>query len=79
MEDHKMTGMKLHPVEMGRDVSPEVSIKRRTGSGPHPHTEGRPLMADKENGYRILERIQRLSSAYGTKIEIKDGIGVLKF
>jgi poly-gamma-glutamate synthesis protein (capsule biosynthesis protein) len=79
MEGHKITGMTLHPVEMGRDVLPEVSIKRRTGSGPHPHTEGRPLMADKENGYRILERIQRLSSTYGTKIEIKDGVGVLKF
>jgi poly-gamma-glutamate capsule biosynthesis protein CapA/YwtB (metallophosphatase superfamily) len=79
MEGHRMTGMTLHPVEMGRDVLPEVSIKRRTGSGSHPHTEGRPLMADKENGHRILERIQRLSAEYGTKIEIKDGVGVLKF
>jgi poly-gamma-glutamate capsule biosynthesis protein CapA/YwtB (metallophosphatase superfamily) len=78
MEGHMMTGMKLYPVEMGRDV-PEGRINRFTGSGPHPLTEGRPLMADKENGTRILERIQRLSSTYGTKIEIKDGVGVLKF
>ena len=79
MEGHKMTGMTLHPVEMGRDVLPEVSIRRLTGSGPHPLTEGRPLMADKENGNRILERLQRLSAEYGTKIEIKDGVGILKF
>ena len=78
MEGHKMTGMTLHPVEMGRDVLPEVSIRRRTGSGSHPLTEGRPLMADKENGRRILERIQRLSSKYGTKIDIQEGVGVVK-
>jgi hypothetical protein len=78
MEGHRMKGMTLHPVEMGRDV-PEGRVIRRTGSGPHALTEGRPLMADKENGYRILERIQRLSAEYGTKIEIKDGVGLLKF
>jgi poly-gamma-glutamate capsule biosynthesis protein CapA/YwtB (metallophosphatase superfamily) len=79
MAGHKLTGMTLHPVEMGRDVLPEVCIKRSSGNGLHPHTEGRPLMADKENGRRILERIQRLSAEYGTKIEIKNGVGELKF
>jgi hypothetical protein len=64
---------------MGRDATPEVKIVRRTGRGPHPLTEGRPLMADKENAVRILERIQRLSAKYGTRIEIEDGVGVLKF
>lgn len=78
MEDHKLTGMKLYPVEMGREASPEVKITRRTGSGPHPFTDGRPLMADRENGDRILSRIKRLSATYGTNIEIKDGIGVLR-
>jgi poly-gamma-glutamate capsule biosynthesis protein CapA/YwtB (metallophosphatase superfamily) len=78
MEGHKLTGMKLYPVEMGREVSPEVKIRRRTGSGPHAFTEGRPLMADRENGDRILKRIKRLSAEYGTKIEIENGIGVLK-
>jgi hypothetical protein len=78
MEGHKMTGMKLYPVEMGRDVLPEVSITRATGSGPDIRTEGRPIMADKENGLRILERIQRLSAEYGTKVEIKDGVGIIE-
>jgi len=64
---------------MGREVSPEVKITRRTGNGPHPFTEGRPLMADRENANRILDRIKRLSATYGTTIEIEDGVGVLKF
>jgi poly-gamma-glutamate capsule biosynthesis protein CapA/YwtB (metallophosphatase superfamily) len=79
MEGHKLTGMKLYPVDMGREVSPHVKIMRRTGSGPHPFTEGRPLMADRENGNRILDRIKRLSATYATTIEIQDGIGILKF
>jgi hypothetical protein len=80
MDGHRMTGMKLHPVEMGRDILPsEVRITRQTGSGTHPRTEGRPMMADKENGRRILERIQRLSAEFGTKVDIEDGVGVVKF
>jgi poly-gamma-glutamate capsule biosynthesis protein CapA/YwtB (metallophosphatase superfamily) len=78
MDDNKLTGMKLYPVEMGREVLPEVKIVRRTGRGPHTLTEGRPLMADKENAVRILERYQRLSAKYGTKIEIENGVGVIK-
>jgi len=79
MEGRELKGMKLYPVEMGREVSAEVRIARRTGNGPHPLTEGRPLMADRENAGRILDRIKRLSATYGTRIEIENGIGVLKF
>jgi poly-gamma-glutamate synthesis protein (capsule biosynthesis protein) len=78
MEDHRLTEMKLYPVEMGREVSPNVKITRSTGSGPHTLTEGRPLMADRENGERILSRIKRLSATYGTNIEVESGIGILK-
>ncbi len=78
MQDNKLTGIKLYPVEMGREVSPEVKIARRTGRGPHPFTEGRPLLADRENGERILGRIKQLSANYGTEIEIVDGVGVIK-
>ena len=78
MKDNQLTGMKLYPVEMGREVSPEVKITRRTGRGPHTLTEGRPLMADRKNGDRILERIKRLSAQYGTHIKIEDGVGVIR-
>ena len=79
MKGREMTGMTLHPVEMGRDVTLEATIRRGTGSGTHPLTEGRPIMADKENGYRVLERLQRLSAEFGTRIDIQDGVGVVKF
>lgn len=79
MKDNKLTGMKLHPVELGREVTPEGKIIRGTGSGPHPLTEGRPLMAKGDNGRRILERLQRLSAKLGTEIEIKDGVGAVRF
>jgi poly-gamma-glutamate capsule biosynthesis protein CapA/YwtB (metallophosphatase superfamily) len=78
MEGHKMTGMKLYPVEMGREASRDMTIRRRTGSGSHPLTEGRPMLADKKNGQRILERIQGLSAAFGTKIEIIGGVGEIR-
>jgi len=41
-------------------------------------TDGRPLMAHGQNAQKILERIQRLSAAYGTKVDIHDGVGLLK-
>ncbi|MBP2637330.1 MAG: Capsule synthesis protein, CapA [Firmicutes bacterium] len=39
---------------------------------------GRPEFADKENGTRILQDIADLSTEFGTKITIKDGIGTIK-
>ena len=37
------------------------------------HQEG--LLADGEVAQEILERFQRMSEPFGTKIDIKDGIG----
>ena len=39
---------------------------------------GRPLLADREVGDRILQRLQRLSLAYGTEISNKDGVGTIE-
>ena len=76
MEDRQVVKMKFYPIEMGRDASPEMTLRRRTGDGPRHFTEGRPMMADKKSGKRILERIQQLSAQYGTKIEIENGYGI---
>lgn len=38
---------------------------------------GRPLLADPEMGQQILSRIARLSADLGTKIELRDGQGVV--
>jgi poly-gamma-glutamate synthesis protein (capsule biosynthesis protein) len=39
---------------------------------------GRPILAEAEMGERILARVQRLSAEYGTRIEQKDGIGIVR-
>ena len=38
---------------------------------------GRPLLADKEVGERILTRLQRLSKIYGSEVTIRDGVGII--
>jgi poly-gamma-glutamate synthesis protein (capsule biosynthesis protein) len=46
-------------------------------SGPLP-TSGVPRPADPGHGRRILERIATLSAAFGTRVDIEDGIGVVR-
>jgi poly-gamma-glutamate capsule biosynthesis protein CapA/YwtB (metallophosphatase superfamily) len=78
-ENKKLTEIRLHPVEMGWDVSGEKPVRTRpVGTGPHPLTDGVPRMATGANAKKILERIQKLSADYGTNIEIKEGIGIAK-
>jgi poly-gamma-glutamate synthesis protein (capsule biosynthesis protein) len=44
-----------------------------------PRTQrGRPILADAEMAQRILARVAHLSGKYGTKIEIKNGIGIVR-
>lgn len=77
MKDGKLSKLFLHPVEMGRDSTPEGTLHRRTGKGDHPLTEGRPMLAKGDNALRILERYKQLSEPYGTIINIENGIGVI--
>jgi poly-gamma-glutamate capsule biosynthesis protein CapA/YwtB (metallophosphatase superfamily) len=74
----KLTEIRLYPVELGWDVSKELSARstRPVGSGTNPSPDGRPWLVSGENAQKILERIQKLSAAYGTNIEIKDGVGI---
>ncbi len=78
MEEGALRRLVLHPVEMGREPTPEARLTRRTGSGEHPLTEGRPMLAEGDAANRILERYARLSAPYGTRIEIRDGKGVVE-
>ena len=60
----RLTEIRIHPIDLGH--------KR-------PRTQrGRPVPAQGETADRILKRIQRLSAKYGTKVDIRDGIGVVK-
>ncbi len=74
----KLRSLKLHPVEMGRDVANPANITRATGSGHHANTEGRPMLAEGENAAKTLDRIKTLSALYGTKIEIDNNVGIIK-
>jgi poly-gamma-glutamate capsule biosynthesis protein CapA/YwtB (metallophosphatase superfamily) len=80
-QNKKLTEIRLHPYEMGYDISGEKPVRSRppVGTGPHPLTDGVPRMASGANAQKILERIQKMSATYyGTNIEIKDGIGIVK-
>ncbi|MCT7376737.1 CapA family protein [Chelativorans salis] len=77
MEDHQLKRIHLHPVEMGRESTPDAPQTRRTGSGEHDFTEGRPMLAKGDDALRILERFQRLSKMYGTNVEIYGGVGTI--
>jgi poly-gamma-glutamate synthesis protein (capsule biosynthesis protein) len=42
------------------------------------HEIGTPELADEESARRIVERLKRLSSPYGTEIEFANGIGIVE-
>lgn len=44
----------------------------------HAPTDGRPRPADPAQAQQILTRIQELSAPYGTRIQIVDGIGIIR-
>jgi poly-gamma-glutamate capsule biosynthesis protein CapA/YwtB (metallophosphatase superfamily) len=77
IDQKKLVGIDLHPVEMGIDLSGEKPVKTRY-VGPHQIMDGTPFLAHGATARKILERVQRLSAQYGTKIEIDGEVGHLK-
>ena len=61
-EGHRVTRIVFYPVDMGFRV-------------PRPH-QGTPRLADPVLGRKILERFAQMSEIYGTRIVIRDGVGV---
>ena len=61
-EGHRVTRIVFYPVDLGFRV-------------PRPH-QGTPRLADRELGQTILERLVRMSEVYGTRIVIRNGVGV---
>jgi poly-gamma-glutamate capsule biosynthesis protein CapA/YwtB (metallophosphatase superfamily) len=60
----RLAEIRIHPIDLGHQ---------------RPRSQrGRPLPAQGETADRILKRIQRLSAKYGTELEIRNGIGVVK-
>ena len=62
-EDRKLTEVKLHPLTLIREPRSQFGL---------------PLAADAETARILIEHFAELSSAFGTKVEFKDGIGVVK-
>jgi poly-gamma-glutamate synthesis protein (capsule biosynthesis protein) len=63
-KDGQLSEIRLYPVDLGVNA---------TGAG-----KGVPHLADATVGARILERLQRLSAPFGTKIETVKGVGVIR-
>ena len=68
----KLRGLQLIPMDSGSNE------RFPNGGGGFAHRGVRPLMAKGEAARKIIERYAKLSEPFGTEIEFKDGIGVVK-
>ena len=60
----KLNGIKIHPIDQGF-------------GRPRPQ-RGRPVLADGEVANRVLDRVTRLSKRYGTKVAVRNGVGMIE-
>jgi poly-gamma-glutamate synthesis protein (capsule biosynthesis protein) len=65
----RISEMRLYPVTMSGDMRFEDMPRSQ---------RGRPMLANEEQSREIIQRLGVSSSAYGTRIEYKDGLGILK-
>ncbi len=63
-EDRRLSAVELYPIEMG--------------FGRPRSQRGRPLLAEAEQGKPILDRIVRLSAAYGTQVEQSERRAIIR-
>jgi poly-gamma-glutamate synthesis protein (capsule biosynthesis protein) len=65
-ESGRLVSIELHPITLG--------------AGEAPATKGRPMLAEPEQGRRIIQRLTEMSRRYGTVIEWQEdrGIGVVR-
>ena len=68
LERGELRELKLYPYSLGRVEN------RVTGTV----LEGRPMLTYGENAKTLIDHVKQLSAAYGTSIEFKDDIGVVK-
>jgi len=62
-KEWSLLNVKLYPVT--------VALRPRAASG-------FPMLADEETGARIIHYVGQLSTPFGTKIELRDGVGFVK-
>ncbi|MFF7331806.1 CapA family protein [Streptomyces sp. NPDC008150] len=78
MEGGELREIRFQPVELGREVGGDATLRRGVGSGARPLTDGRPFAATGTDAERVLERYRELSSLFGTDIRIDGDTAVLK-
>jgi len=61
--DRKLKEIRVHPIDQGF-------------GRPRPQ-RGRPVLAEGEVANRVLERVKKLSERYGTKVTIREDVGVV--
>jgi poly-gamma-glutamate synthesis protein (capsule biosynthesis protein) len=69
LEEGRPAGLRLTPVELGRNVGPDATLRRPVGK--ERYTDGRPLIAEGENAKAVLDRFSRLSKPLGTELKIE--------
>jgi poly-gamma-glutamate synthesis protein (capsule biosynthesis protein) len=62
--DKKLREIRIHPIDQGF-------------GRPLPQ-RGRPMLAEGEVAERVLERLARLSNRYGTKVTVRNGVGIVE-
>jgi hypothetical protein len=91
MNGGKLDEMKLYPFTTGYGFDPQGKhIREEAGKGysfdskgknvreTAGRIEGRPMLAEKEDGKNIIDYVKGMSEAYNTCIENKNGIGIIK-
>ena len=63
-DNKKLKRIRIHPIDQGF-------------GRPRPQ-RGRPLLAEGDVATRVLERVARLSKRYGTKVAIRDDVGIIE-
>jgi poly-gamma-glutamate capsule biosynthesis protein CapA/YwtB (metallophosphatase superfamily) len=56
----------------------EIRLYPMSIESSHTPTDGRPRPAGPEEAYRILTRLQAMSAVYGTRMEIVNGVGIIR-
>jgi poly-gamma-glutamate synthesis protein (capsule biosynthesis protein) len=76
VDGENLSDVKLYPFTLGYDygVVSKSEHVREVGT----RMDGRPILADQENGERIIGHVKQLSEAFNTCIEYKDGMGIIK-
>jgi poly-gamma-glutamate synthesis protein (capsule biosynthesis protein) len=65
-ENGRLTEVRLYPGDLGQDHARPFSRR------------GIPMMASPEMAQKVLEKVQKISSSFGTTISIEKGVGVIR-